>query len=87
MHNLTISFKCHVMSQFVTDGTDQSLIKPVVEYCVVCGDKASGEQPTLCVCVCVCVFYLISFTGLSLLLTTATVLLLLPRAPLWSGEL
>lgn len=30
--------------QFVTDGADQSLIKPVVEYCVVCGDKASGRH-------------------------------------------
>lgn len=30
--------------QFVTDGSDQSLIKPVVEYCVVCGDKASGRH-------------------------------------------
>uniref|UniRef100_A0A8C5CGN3 Nuclear receptor subfamily 2 group C member 1 n=1 Tax=Gadus morhua TaxID=8049 RepID=A0A8C5CGN3_GADMO len=30
--------------QFVTDGTDQTLIKPVVEYCVVCGDKASGRH-------------------------------------------
>ncbi|KAJ3596656.1 hypothetical protein NHX12_003060 [Muraenolepis orangiensis] len=30
--------------QFVTDGTDQSIIKPVVEYCVVCGDKASGRH-------------------------------------------
>ncbi|RVE71637.1 hypothetical protein OJAV_G00053850 [Oryzias javanicus] len=30
--------------QFVTEGTDQSLAKPVVEYCVVCGDKASGRH-------------------------------------------
>ncbi|KAK7891316.1 hypothetical protein WMY93_023279 [Mugilogobius chulae] len=30
--------------QFVTEGSDQSLIKPVVEYCVVCGDKASGRH-------------------------------------------
>lgn len=30
--------------QFVTDGSDQSLIKPIVEYCVVCGDKASGRH-------------------------------------------
>ncbi|XP_017261057.1 nuclear receptor subfamily 2 group C member 1 [Kryptolebias marmoratus] len=29
--------------QFVTEGSDQS-IKPVVEYCVVCGDKASGRH-------------------------------------------
>lgn len=29
------------MFQFVTEGLDQS-IKSVVEYCVVCGDKASG---------------------------------------------
>ncbi|XP_034390584.1 nuclear receptor subfamily 2 group C member 1 isoform X3 [Cyclopterus lumpus] len=30
--------------QFVTDGSDQSIVKPVVEYCVVCGDKASGRH-------------------------------------------
>lgn len=30
--------------QFVTEGSDQSLIKPIVEYCVVCGDKASGRH-------------------------------------------
>ncbi|KAJ8384361.1 hypothetical protein AAFF_G00206140 [Aldrovandia affinis] len=31
--------------QFVTDdGLDQSLAKLVVEYCVVCGDKASGRH-------------------------------------------
>ncbi|XP_029697216.1 nuclear receptor subfamily 2 group C member 1 isoform X2 [Takifugu rubripes] len=31
--------------QFVTEGSDQSgLVKPVVEYCVVCGDKASGRH-------------------------------------------
>uniref|UniRef100_A0A8C7Y2R8 Nuclear receptor subfamily 2, group C, member 1 n=1 Tax=Oryzias sinensis TaxID=183150 RepID=A0A8C7Y2R8_9TELE len=30
--------------QFVTEGTDQSLAKPIVEYCVVCGDKASGRH-------------------------------------------
>lgn len=30
--------------QFVTEGTDQSSVKPVVEYCVVCGDKASGRH-------------------------------------------
>ncbi|KAL4624941.1 nuclear receptor subfamily 2 group C member 1 [Arapaima gigas] len=31
--------------QFVTDGSlDQSTAKPVVEYCVVCGDKASGRH-------------------------------------------
>ncbi|XP_056137782.1 nuclear receptor subfamily 2 group C member 1 [Lampris incognitus] len=30
--------------QFVTEGSDQSIIKPVVEYCVVCGDKASGRH-------------------------------------------
>uniref|UniRef100_A0A3B3T1G8 Nuclear receptor subfamily 2, group C, member 1 n=1 Tax=Paramormyrops kingsleyae TaxID=1676925 RepID=A0A3B3T1G8_9TELE len=31
--------------QFVTDGSlDQSAAKPVVEYCVVCGDKASAVQ-------------------------------------------
>ncbi|XP_056906809.1 nuclear receptor subfamily 2 group C member 1 isoform X2 [Takifugu flavidus] len=30
---------------FVTEGSDQSgLVKPVVEYCVVCGDKASGRH-------------------------------------------
>ncbi|XP_031657646.1 nuclear receptor subfamily 2 group C member 1-A isoform X6 [Oncorhynchus kisutch] len=28
--------------QFVTDGSDQA--KPVVEYCVVCGDRASGRH-------------------------------------------
>lgn len=30
--------------QFVTDGSDQSVLKPIVEYCVVCGDKASGKK-------------------------------------------
>ncbi|XP_024912309.1 nuclear receptor subfamily 2 group C member 1 [Cynoglossus semilaevis] len=30
--------------QFVTDGSDQSVLKPIVEYCVVCGDKASGRH-------------------------------------------
>lgn len=30
--------------QFVTEGSDQSMAKPVVEYCVVCGDKASGRH-------------------------------------------
>ncbi|XP_036375917.1 nuclear receptor subfamily 2 group C member 1-like [Megalops cyprinoides] len=31
--------------QFVTEaGSDQSPAKPVVEYCVVCGDKASGRH-------------------------------------------
>lgn len=30
--------------QFVTEGSDQSLVKPLVEYCVVCGDKASGRS-------------------------------------------
>ncbi|CAB1322684.1 unnamed protein product [Coregonus sp. 'balchen'] len=30
--------------QFVTDGSDQALAKPVVEYCVVCGDRASGRH-------------------------------------------
>ncbi|XP_054632673.1 nuclear receptor subfamily 2 group C member 1 isoform X1 [Dunckerocampus dactyliophorus] len=30
--------------QFVTEGSDQSISKPVVEYCVVCGDKASGRH-------------------------------------------
>ncbi|XP_024279987.1 nuclear receptor subfamily 2 group C member 1 isoform X5 [Oncorhynchus tshawytscha] len=30
--------------QFVTEGSDQALSKPVVEYCVVCGDKASGRH-------------------------------------------
>uniref|UniRef100_A0A8C9YL31 Nuclear receptor subfamily 2, group C, member 1 n=1 Tax=Sander lucioperca TaxID=283035 RepID=A0A8C9YL31_SANLU len=30
--------------QFVTEGSDQSIGKPVVEYCVVCGDKASGRH-------------------------------------------
>ncbi|XP_012735811.2 nuclear receptor subfamily 2 group C member 1 [Fundulus heteroclitus] len=30
--------------QFVTEGSDQSIVKPVVEYCVVCGDKASGRH-------------------------------------------
>uniref|UniRef100_A0AAQ5XLL0 Nuclear receptor subfamily 2, group C, member 1 n=1 Tax=Amphiprion ocellaris TaxID=80972 RepID=A0AAQ5XLL0_AMPOC len=29
---------------FVTEGSDQSLVKPIVEYCVVCGDKASGRH-------------------------------------------
>lgn len=32
-----------VVIQFVTEGSDQSIVKPVVEYCVVCGDKASGR--------------------------------------------
>lgn len=31
-----------VVWQFVTESSDQSIVKPVVEYCVVCGDKASG---------------------------------------------
>ncbi|XP_056273021.1 nuclear receptor subfamily 2 group C member 1 isoform X2 [Pseudoliparis swirei] len=30
--------------QFVTEGSDQSFVKQVVEYCVVCGDKASGRH-------------------------------------------
>ncbi|XP_061780592.1 nuclear receptor subfamily 2 group C member 1 isoform X2 [Nerophis lumbriciformis] len=30
--------------QFVTEGSDQSISKPVVEYCVVCGDRASGRH-------------------------------------------
>ncbi|XP_049578361.1 nuclear receptor subfamily 2 group C member 1 [Syngnathus scovelli] len=30
--------------QFVTEGSEQSVAKPVVEYCVVCGDKASGRH-------------------------------------------
>ncbi|XP_045083032.1 nuclear receptor subfamily 2 group C member 1 isoform X5 [Coregonus clupeaformis] len=30
--------------KFVTDGSDQALAKPVVEYCVVCGDRASGRH-------------------------------------------
>ncbi|XP_062863098.1 nuclear receptor subfamily 2 group C member 1 isoform X2 [Trichomycterus rosablanca] len=30
--------------QFVTEGTEQSTFKPVVDYCVVCGDKASGRH-------------------------------------------
>lgn len=31
--------------QFVTEASDQSgLVRPVVEYCVVCGDKASGRM-------------------------------------------
>ena len=30
--------------QFVTEGSDQALAKPVVEYCVVCGDRASGRK-------------------------------------------
>ncbi|XP_013872597.1 nuclear receptor subfamily 2 group C member 1 isoform X1 [Austrofundulus limnaeus] len=30
--------------QFVTDGSDQSSIKSIIEYCVVCGDKASGRH-------------------------------------------
>ncbi|XP_019895947.1 nuclear receptor subfamily 2 group C member 1 isoform X3 [Esox lucius] len=30
--------------QFVTEGSDPALAKPVVEYCVVCGDKASGRH-------------------------------------------
>uniref|UniRef100_A0A7N8X8L5 Nuclear receptor subfamily 2 group C member 1 n=1 Tax=Mastacembelus armatus TaxID=205130 RepID=A0A7N8X8L5_9TELE len=30
--------------QFVTESSDQSIVKPVVEYCVVCGDKASGRH-------------------------------------------
>ncbi|XP_030640080.1 nuclear receptor subfamily 2 group C member 1 [Chanos chanos] len=30
--------------QFVTEGTEQVCAKPVVEYCVVCGDKASGRH-------------------------------------------
>ncbi|XP_051544322.1 nuclear receptor subfamily 2 group C member 1-like [Myxocyprinus asiaticus] len=30
--------------QFVTEGSDQGTPKPAVEYCVVCGDKASGRH-------------------------------------------
>uniref|UniRef100_A0AAY5EY62 Nuclear receptor subfamily 2, group C, member 1 n=1 Tax=Electrophorus electricus TaxID=8005 RepID=A0AAY5EY62_ELEEL len=30
--------------QFVTESTEQGSVKPVVEYCVVCGDKASGRH-------------------------------------------
>uniref|UniRef100_A0AAY5KL13 Nuclear receptor subfamily 2, group C, member 1 n=1 Tax=Esox lucius TaxID=8010 RepID=A0AAY5KL13_ESOLU len=30
--------------KFVTEGSDPALAKPVVEYCVVCGDKASGRH-------------------------------------------
>ncbi|KAI4874666.1 hypothetical protein NFI96_031152 [Prochilodus magdalenae] len=30
--------------KFVTESTEQNPIKPVVEYCVVCGDKASGRH-------------------------------------------
>ncbi|XP_070974093.1 nuclear receptor subfamily 2 group C member 1-A-like isoform X6 [Oncorhynchus clarkii lewisi] len=30
--------------KFVTEGSDQALAKPVVEYCVVCGDRASGRH-------------------------------------------
>ncbi|KAF7224142.1 nuclear receptor subfamily 2 group C member 1 isoform X3 [Nothobranchius furzeri] len=30
--------------KFVTEGSDQSIVKPIVEYCVVCGDKASGRH-------------------------------------------
>ncbi|KAF7661692.1 hypothetical protein LDENG_00255910 [Lucifuga dentata] len=30
--------------QFVTEGSDPSVVKPIVEYCVVCGDKASGRH-------------------------------------------
>lgn len=28
----------------MTEGSDQALAKPVVEYCVVCGDRASGRK-------------------------------------------
>uniref|UniRef100_A0A9J8DFJ6 Nuclear receptor subfamily 2, group C, member 1 n=2 Tax=Cyprinus carpio TaxID=7962 RepID=A0A9J8DFJ6_CYPCA len=30
--------------QFVTEGSEQGTTKPPVEYCVVCGDKASGRH-------------------------------------------
>ncbi|XP_076860815.1 nuclear receptor subfamily 2 group C member 1 [Brachyhypopomus gauderio] len=30
--------------QFVTEGSEQGSTKPLVEYCVVCGDKASGRH-------------------------------------------
>ncbi|TRY58403.1 hypothetical protein DNTS_018487 [Danionella cerebrum] len=30
--------------QFVTEGSDQGSGRPLVEYCVVCGDKASGRH-------------------------------------------
>ncbi|XP_077373810.1 nuclear receptor subfamily 2 group C member 1 [Festucalex cinctus] len=30
--------------QFVTESSEQLLVKPIVEYCVVCGDKASGRH-------------------------------------------
>lgn len=33
-----------LVPQFVTESSDQSILKPVVEYCVVCGDKASGRE-------------------------------------------
>uniref|UniRef100_A0A3Q2YW49 Nuclear receptor subfamily 2, group C, member 1 n=1 Tax=Hippocampus comes TaxID=109280 RepID=A0A3Q2YW49_HIPCM len=32
------------LCQFVTEGSEQSVAKPIVEYCVVCGDKASGRH-------------------------------------------
>jgi len=70
VHKLTISFNCLMLSQFVTDGTDQSIIKPVVEYCVVCGDKASGEEQTY--------VYLIPLVRFCILFSSGpTVLLLL----------
>lgn len=39
-----IELSITVVCQFVTEGSDQSIVKPVVEYCVVCGDKASGRD-------------------------------------------
>lgn len=38
-----IALLCLPVFQFVTEGSDQCIVKPVVEYCVVCGDKASGR--------------------------------------------
>lgn len=75
---------CCATFQFVTEGLDQS-IKSLVEYCVVCGDKASGEiyRKKLIQKIFFKIFPEIytSFTHLPVLSTP------LFRASLWSCEL
>lgn len=80
VHKLTISSKCLMLSQFVTDGTDQSIIKPVVEYCVVCGDKASGEEQNVKHTSVIC--FRIYIPAADQWSCSSS-----HRAPLWSGEL
>lgn len=45
LHNVNIHVYCFIF-QFVTEGSEQGATKPPVEYCVVCGDKASGTWHT-----------------------------------------